>query len=149
LRLAAGLGAAAVLSLGAWNAQLRRELAALSRPETQTAIQELFSGSVRSAGTDDLAPVIPSNARSVLLIVHGSELPVNEEVLLDLTSPMGRTLWTGAIRPDQLGMVSLLVPRSLLRAGEYRVRLMAGEEGSTTVIGDYRWRVAFAEENAR
>jgi hypothetical protein len=128
LALAASFLVAAV-GLGVWafqqrleTAQLREQVARLSRPQPAATIVELFPGSTRGSA-EQPPPVDLASTDHLTVLLHLPEPPDFAAYEAEIVGTEGRELWRGGVRMDSYGTFSLGIPRSFLDAGSYRIVL--------------------------
>lgn len=143
LALAASLLVAAV-GLGFWGfhqhgetVRLRQELARLSQPQPAAILVDLFpDAQVRGAGgepaTVDLAAV-----DHLTLILHLPEPPGAGAYEAEIVGAEERALWSGPVRMDEYGTLTLGIPRSFLEPGSYRIDLYAAGAGGRQPLDSF------------
>jgi hypothetical protein len=139
LLLAVGALSFEMVSLSQHNADLAQKVAALSRPEGNTPVVDLFQGIARGAQPSTPAPIAPSGARSFTLVLHADPLPSYREYGVEILDATGRLLSRERGLQPQMPyrLLTLGVPRETLGAGSYQVRLFGIDGSSTVTIGRY------------
>ena len=129
LTLAASFLVAAI-GLGLWAVQqrgeavqLREQLAALSQPQPDTRIVDLFSDAQVRSGLEKPSPVDPGTLDHLTVILHLPEPPDLAAYEAAIADPEGRELWRGPLRMDEDGALTLGIPGAFLAAGTYRIAL--------------------------
>lgn len=145
-RLAYALAASlllAVLGLSLWISRLRGEVRALAEPTVNVVVADLVpreQAGERSAGDEETIGV-PAWADRLLLILNLAEAAADGEYRVVISTVDGTRLWSRrGLRPSADGNFTLEVPRRLLPAGPYRIRLY-GPQGSTAPAAEYAIRI--------
>ena len=107
-------------------AQLKRQVAALEAPHGSLLEIDLFPrGSMRGGAADRSAPTEAAGARTLILRLLMVDSP---NVWLEILDPADRSLAVLAdLKPDDMGMIRVAVPRTLLRTGRHRLKLYSSE----------------------
>lgn len=126
----------AVLGLGLWAAELRREVAGLSQPVVNAPLVELREDTTR--GEPEKTQVLPATGGFLLLSAAGLPVHAGYEAEI-LEGEAGRVLWTGrGLKRDPAGEnFSLYLPRGFLPPGSYRVRLYGVEAGKRQPLAEF------------
>lgn len=127
LALAAAFLVAAV-GLGLWALQQRAEttrlqdhLARLSRPQPAAEIVDLYSDTAVRGSSGQPGPVDLSSVDHLTVILHLPEPPDVDSFEAEILDSAGTPVWRGRVRMDELGTLSLGLPRPFLDAGLYRI----------------------------
>lgn len=131
--LAAALLVAVVgLTLRTW--QLERSVEDLSRPQLNAPVVDLFSASpLRGEAAADAVVELAPASRFFTLVLSPKGAPDYAAYRLEILDPAGRTVWSAeGLEKDRHGSFTLILARSFLEPGEYRLRLhgrgeLAGE----------------------
>jgi hypothetical protein len=119
----AGVLLAATLGLSVWVIGLHLELRRLREPQANVQIETLDL-STRSA--DPLPIQVPAGGERFLLsVATAANAPWREcrEVLLQIETAEGHSLWSGGLAPPEDGTITLELSRRALPAGAYRLRI--------------------------
>lgn len=137
----------AVVGLSAWVASLRRTVDELSRPQVDTPVVDLFPSPLRGSREEvPVAPLAP-DARSFLLVLNPQDQRVFPRYEVVITRAGGGAVWQGKLRRDeQLGSFRLLLPRALMAAGSYEIRLWGVGTAGRAPLGEYGLKVVTPAE---
>lgn len=126
----------ATLGLSVWVASLRRMVDELSRPQANALVLDLDAGAARGEG--EARPwVIPKDVRLFTLILSPPG-PRSTRYRVAMERVGGEKVWSGELVPNELGSLSLILPRHGIAPGDYRVRLL-GPEGEP--VAEYALRL--------
>jgi hypothetical protein len=129
----------ACLGLSVWVASLRRTVSDLSRPQANAPVIDLYSGIARGEGTPRPVEPVPQDARLYTVILHPASPQRGKEYRVEIVRADGAVVWseTGLLL-NAYGSLGLIVPRSALGSGDFRIRLFAKEAS----VEEYELRVA-------
>ena len=117
-------------------AQLRQPDVSLRQPEVNVPVRNIYPvGDVqRSGGSDEINRLnVGRGARSFVLILSDYK-PGSSSYELELRSPSGKLVTRRAgLKPDKNGELSVLLNRSLLSQGQYKLKLF----GAGQPIAEY------------
>src|SRR5688572_11648505 len=114
--------------------QRQAQLAELRRPESPSgpavsvAVRNIYpvGGGERSGGSSDINQLNVSRATKTFVLILGDYKPGYSNYRLEIRDRSGRLVTTRAgLKPDQNGEISVLLNRTLLRSGQYRLKLLA------------------------
>jgi hypothetical protein len=127
-------------------AELRRSVDDLSRPQVNVPITDLEQQFDRGGGvaTTVTAPV---GANIFTLILHVSDVPSFPDYALEVIDGRGQRLMRAqSLRKSQLNTFTVALPRRLLPAGRYRLKLYGLRSGRGEVVAEYRMRLNYRKE---
>lgn len=134
----------AVVGLSLWVVRLRGEVRALSSPQTSVLVADLIpqkEAVERAEGAEEVV-LVPSWADRVLLILNLADPATHPAYRIEILAQDGREVWSRAgVRRSADGTFALEVPRRLLPAGRYRIRLFGIAGGSEVPVAEYRVRI--------
>ncbi len=133
----------AVVGLSFWVLRLRGEVRDLSAPQAGILVADLVprDEAVERAEGDGEVVRVPGWADRVVLILNLAD-PVTHPAYRVEIAQDGREVWRRAgIRRSADGTFALEVPRRLLPAGRYRIRLFGIEGGAELPVAEYRVRI--------
>lgn len=145
------LGAVALWGAGEHRAAqtLRQRLAALSQPQTDAVIVDLFpAGTIRSETAGDTAPAeLPAAAGHLTLVVNLPPAAVAEASAAagydaEIVDTAGRAVWSGGgLARSRFDTLRLGLPRGFLSPGDYRLRVLAPDGDGDRTVATYALRV--------
>ncbi len=133
----------AILGLSAWmagqraNSGLRARLDALSAPQANAVIVDLYQEPTRRSG-GETATEVPLGSPATL-VLYLSEPQEYADYEVDILDEREETVWSSRgleLDPDFL-TVTLALPGGSLPGGEYRIRLYGVGAGEKVLLGDY------------
>jgi hypothetical protein len=119
----------ALLGVSAWVAWLQTEMRRLDQPLINFPIVAI---DLDTGGGEPVGIEIPSDAERFLLVAaaHSDIVDRSRDYGLEVVGGNGQVIWNGGgLTLDKGGSLTLEVPRRLLRAGPYRLRLLDLREG--------------------
>jgi len=122
------------------NDELRSALDRASQPQVNAPIVNLEpAGGLRGEGTV-VRPQVPRQAQAVTLVLHVAEDRPGRVHAVEIRDARGGSIWQGGglVKTDY-GAFTCSVPLRLLPAGDYEVRLLAADTGTT--VETYAFRV--------
>jgi hypothetical protein len=133
-----------VLGLSLWNASLHRTVDALSRPQPDAPVIDLFSGTVRGDGSPrpvvTVAPDVPRFTVILNPMGQRSAAAYRAEVS---RARDGAVVASAELRLNAYGSLSLGLARRSLGPGDFKIRLFARTAaGKETLAAEYALRVA-------
>lgn len=132
----------AAVGLSFWVASLRRTVEELSRPQANAMVLDLYSGTSRAEGSPPPVPSIPRDARLFTVILNPAGHRRYDSYRVEITRAGGGEAWSGGgLQPNPFGSFSLILPRSALAPGDYRVRLFGRTAANEEPIEEYAFRV--------
>jgi len=141
--VAAGL-VLAVLGLSLRLNRLQQRVGELAAPHSSVQLVDLFPAgggverSERGAGAVQPAPW----AERFVLILNLADVGSFPEYAAEITAADGREIWRGGgLRRSPEGTFALEVPRRLLPAGAYRIRLFGSALSGPTPVAEYALRL--------
>ncbi len=143
---------AALLGGGLWLQQrelsgLRAHVAALSRPQANAPIYDLFPRAVvrGEAGSGPGATLeIPAAALAFTLILNRVESGELGTCRAEIVDPPNRRLAiVDGLEMDAAGVFTFSLPRGTLAAGDYVVRLWGAEGEAETPVEEYPLRIVY------
>jgi hypothetical protein len=142
--LAASLLLATTLGLGVWVLRLRDEVGALAGPQVHLAVADLTpEGSGPREGAEPAAVRLAADADRLLLILNLADWRPFAGYHLRVTGPAGQAVWEGDLARSAHGNFLLTLPRALLPAGSYRLRLNGRTSaGKEQPLAEYRLQIA-------
>lgn len=136
----------AVIGLSVWVASLRQTVRELSAPEVNAPVLEPVPSGIgpREGGPAPVAEEVPSGVRLFALILSPVRRGDFQDYEVEISRAGGGVVRRQAgLRPNVYGSFSLIVTRSSLGAGDYRVLLYGiGSGGQRESLGEYALRVA-------
>lgn len=131
------------LALSVWVANLRNKVEDLSSPQANAPVLDLYpASSIRGEG-GPAVQAVPPDARLFTVILNPpgrTDFEAFEVEILDAEGDVVRT--QQGLEPNRFGSFSLTVPRDLLGAGDFRVRLVGiGPEGARQTVEEYALRI--------
>ena len=137
----------AVVGLSLWVVRLRGEVRDLSSPQTGVLVADLIpqkEAIERAEGGEEVVRV-PAWAGRLLLILNLADPATHPSYRIEIRTQDGREVWSRAgVRRSADGTFALEVPRRLLPAGRYRIRLFGIEGGSELPVAEYAVRIEHA-----
>lgn len=143
LALAAAL-LIAVVGLSLWVARLRNEVSGLSAPRADVYIADLVphGETVERAEGREEAVRVPAWADHVLLLLNLADPSSHPEYRVEIEKADGTEVWSrDGVHRSEDGTFALEVPRRLLPAGIYRIRLSGLRGGAEEPVAEYGARV--------
>ena len=107
------------------------------RPQLGVPIVDLDDDAVRGPGDATTSIDVPSGAQFFTVILHLPK-PVRKRLDIELFGSDRSVLWRDRLIPDSSTNVTLAIPRSLVRAGDYTI-----EVGSADSRMTFRFRVQY------
>lgn len=133
----------AVVGLSTWVVQLQEQVADFSRPQANLPVfyvDEL----TRSSGSDVAEVSVPSGASYFVLIFASAELGAHESYALAFVDAAGReVLRSSGLQLSESGGLRIGLPRDLLPAGDYLIRLSAIDGDRERALEEYRRRIDY------
>jgi hypothetical protein len=131
----------AVVGLGVWVFELRKENARLAQPAVDAVIADLTAGGDSTRGEPQGPKALPSGSR-LLLILDAPGMPPHAGYEADLVSAEGAVLWTGKNLPRGAdGSFTLDLPPGFLHPGKYQIRLYGVDDGKRQTLADFPLRI--------
>ena len=128
----------ATLGLSVWVVSLRRTVDALSRPQVNARVIDLYSGTLRSEGAPRPVRSVPAGT-PLSVVLHPSSPPREKEYRVEVVRADGSRVYSEpGLKPDG-GYLIVALPPSALKPGDVRFRLYAGEK--ETPIEEYALHV--------
>lgn len=120
-------------------AQLEQQVAALSEPQPNLLIADLYPvDAIRGSARASTTIVIPSGANVFAVILNGVTDRSYPDYRVDIFDRLGTKIWSGGnLRKTEFGNFTLALPRRLLPAGEYRLRLQGVNRSRVTLLEQY------------
>jgi hypothetical protein len=122
-------------------AELRSQLAELRQPQWNIPVYDIFSREAfrRSGFPHQVNRItLPPTAGNFTVILTGTTSASYPEYEVEILDSGGRIHWRGTnLRRDLQGNFTLLLSRSFLGPGEYRVRLYGRRHGLSRYIAEY------------
>ena len=125
--------------------ELRRSIDELSQPQVNTPITDLDPQNVRggAGGPVTTAPA-PKDATLFTVILHAAAGPSYSEYALEILDEKGQRLRrVKGLYRSPADTFTVTLPRRLLPAGRYRLRLYGLYAGGSKAVGDYPIRVHY------
>lgn len=120
--------------------QLETQLAQLRQPDINVPVRNIYpvGDQQRSSGTGEINRVrVPRGTRTFVLIL-GDYKPGYSDYRLEILDPSGRQVARReGLKPDQGGELSVMLNRTLMSQGKYRLKLYGGQQA----IAEYVIRV--------
>ena len=119
--------------------QLGTQLAELRQPDINVPVQNIYpADSQRSTGPGEINRLrVPQGTRAFVLIL-GDYKPGYSDYRLEILDASGRQVTRReGLKPNQAGELSVMVTRTLMKRGNYRLKLYGGREA----IAEYVVRV--------
>ncbi|HYN21517.1 MAG TPA: zf-HC2 domain-containing protein [Thermoanaerobaculia bacterium] len=131
------------MALSAWVANLRDRVKELSSPQPNAPVLDLYpAGSTRGEG-GPAVQAVPSDVRLFTIILNPpgrTQFEAYEVEILDVEGNVVRS--ERGLEPNRFGSFSLTVPRDVLGAGDFRIRLVGiGPEGARQALEEYALRI--------
>ena len=101
------------------------------QPEINIPVRNIYPvGDVqRSSGTDEINRLNVGRGTGNFVLILGDYKPGYSSYQLEMRSPTGKLVTRRAgLKPDKNGELSVLLNRSLLSQGRYRLKLFAGRQ---------------------
>jgi hypothetical protein len=128
-------------------AQLRQSVDELSQPQINVPIEELPSqGMIRRSGGSAVRTIlVPSDATFLNLILNVDDPGPYADYALELWNQQGQTIWSerGLRKNPDDNTFTVALPRRLLTAGQYRLRLYGVRAGQQSLIEEYKLRIQY------
>ena len=127
-------------------AELRRSVDDLSQPQVNVPITDLEQQGNRG-GDGATTVTAPVGANIFALILHVSDAPSFPDYALEVIDGSGRRLMRAqSLRKSQLNTFTVALPRRLLPAGRYRLKLYGLRSGHGEVVAEYQIRLNYRKE---
>lgn len=131
------------LALSAWVANLQDRVKELSSPQPNAPVLDLYpAGSTRGEG-GPAVQTVPQDVRLFTIILNPpgrTQFEAYEVEILDVGGDVVRS--ERGLEPNRFGSFSLTVPRDVLGAGDFHIRLVGiGPGGARQAIEEYALRV--------
>lgn len=143
LAAAAAIIAALLAGVAKWNLELYQERhEVIINPQ----IVELIPADLRVRRSETSEPYLNvpvTDHRWIQLLVHPSEPVSREYHRLTLVSSISRKIWSSKLLPNESGFFIVLLPRTLLQEGRYRLELSTGSE----TLEVYSFTIVRGKEN--
>jgi hypothetical protein len=142
--LAASLAVAA-LALSIWNFDLRRTVAALSRPQPNAPVIDLLPASGVRGGAEEIPRVeVAAPDRLLTLVLSPTGAPDYAGYAAEIVASGGRTVWRDErLEENPHGSFTLIVAGRFLPPGDIRIRLFGGEGGRWEPVGEFPLQVVY------
>jgi len=127
-------------------AELRRSVDDLSQPQVNVPITDLEQQADRG-GDGATTVTIPVGANIFTLILHVAAGPSFPDYALEVIDGRGQRLMRArSLRKSQLNTFTVALPRRLLPAGQYRLKLYGLRPGHGEVVAEYQMRLNYRKE---
>ena len=127
-------------------AELRRSVDDLSQPQVNVPIADLEQQADRG-GDGATTVTAPVGANIFALILHVSDAPSFPDYALEVMDGRGRRhMRAQSLRKSQLNTFTVALPRRLLPAGRYRLKLYGLRSGDGEVVAEYQIRLNYRKE---
>jgi len=131
-------------------AELRRSVDDLSQPQVNVPITDLEQQANRG-GDGATTVTAPVGANIFTLILHVADGPSFPDYALEVIDGRGRPLMRAqSLRKSQLNTFTVALPRRLLPAGRYRLKLYGLRSGHGELVGElvaeYQMRLNYQKE---
>ena len=131
-------------------AELRRSVDDLSQPQVNVPITDLEQQANRG-GDGATTVTLPVGANIFTLILHVADGPSFPDYALEVIDGRGRPLIRAqSLRKSQLNTFTVALPRRLLPAGRYRLKLYGLRSGHGELVGEvvaeYQMRLNYRKE---
>jgi hypothetical protein len=132
-------------------AELRRSVDDLSQPQVNVPITDLEQQANRRGGDGATTVTAPVGANIFTLILHVADGPSFPDYALEVIDGRGQRLMRArSLRKSQLNTFTVALPRRLLPAGRYRLKLYGLRSGHGEVVGEvvaeYQMRLNYLKE---
>jgi hypothetical protein len=125
-------------------AELRRNIDELSRPQVNVPIADLEQQGDRGGGSGLTTVTAPAGANIFTLILHVSNEPSFPDYALEVIDGRSQRISRAqGLRKTQFGTFTVALPRRLLPAGKYRLRLYGLRAGRSEVVAEYQARLNY------
>lgn len=128
-------------------AELRRDVDLFSQPQLNAPIIDLDpNDSARGSSTQPPRTVfIPATANVFTLVLNmGASQPSFSDYALEIVGPNGEAIWTGqGLQKSALDTFRVAIPRKLVPAGRYGIKLYGLRGDRRNLIEDYRMRIQY------
>lgn len=120
-------------------AELQQQVDTLSEPQTNVVIADLYpADGTRGSGSAVTTIDVPSGANVFAVILNGFADRSHPDYHVDIFDRRGTRIWRGEkLRRTEFGNFTLALPRRLLPAGQYRLRLSGISRGQATLLEEY------------
>jgi hypothetical protein len=144
--LLVAVGALSLWSVGEHRAAtaLRQRLAALSRPQTNAAIIDLFPAGVTRSEEGETPPAVelPADAGHLTLVVNLPPAPGFASYEAEIVDAEGHTEWSGGgLTRSRFDTLRLGLPRDFLAPGDYALRVLGDDGDERREVATYPLRV--------
>jgi hypothetical protein len=127
-------------------AELRRSVDDLSQPQVNVPITDLEQQADRG-GDGATTVTAPVGANIFTLILHVADGPSFPDYALEVIDGRGqRLMCAGSLLKSQLNTFTMALPRRLLPAGQYRLKLYGLRPGHGEVVAEYQMRLNYRKE---
>lgn len=131
------------LALAAWVANLQDRVKGLSVPQPNAPVLDLYpAGATRGEG-GPAVPSVPPDIRLFTVILNPpgrTDFGAYEVEILDVDGDVARS--ERGLEPNRFGSFSLTIPRDVLGAGDFRIRLVGiGPGGARQAVEEYGLRI--------
>ena len=127
-------------------AELRRSVDGLSQPQVNVPITDLDQQANRG-GDGATTVTAPVGANIFTLILHVADGPSFPDYALEVIDGRGQRLMRArSLRKSQLNTFTVALPRRLLPAGQYRLKLYGLRPGHGEVVAEYQMRLNYQKE---
>jgi hypothetical protein len=117
------------------------QLAQLRQPQLNLSLYDIYSRESiqRSGEGSEVNPVkVPPTARSFSLILNGEGQPEYPDYVIEIVDQKKQVRWRGAgLRRDIQGNFTMMLDRTFLSPGEYRLKLYGQKGGRSRGIAEY------------
>jgi anti-sigma factor RsiW len=128
-------------------AELRRSIEELSQPQVNIPITDLEQQGERGGGSGVTTMAVPAGANIFTLILHVTGEPSFPDYALEVMDGRGqRVTRAQKLRKSQLNTFTVALPRRLMPAGQYRLKLFGLRAGRSEVIAEYQLRLNYQKE---
>ena len=128
-------------------AELRRSVDDLSQPQVNVPITDLEQQAIRGGGDGATTVTAPVGANIFTLILHVADGPSFPDYALEVIDGRGQRLMRArSLRKSQLNTFTVALPRRLLPAGQYRLKLYGLRPGHGEVVAEYQMRLNYQKE---
>jgi len=132
-------------------AELRRSVDDLSQPQVNVPITDLEQQANRRGGDGATTVTAPVGANIFTLILHVADGPSFPDYALEVIDGRGQRLMRArSLRKSQLNTFTVALPRRLLPAGRYHLKLYGLRSGHGEVVGEvvaeYQMRLNYLKE---
>jgi anti-sigma factor RsiW len=125
-------------------AELRRSLDELSRPHVNVPIIELEPQGTRRGEAAARTLTIPSRPSIFALVLNITSEQVYSDYAVEITDRDQKLVWSArGLQKSPQNTFTLALPRRLLPAGQYRIKLYGVDKNRREIVEDYSVRVEY------